>query len=575
MARISTSSTKDENQDEAQDVVTHWMHRAGNWRTRLVQITRVLMQFGLDSLLVGLERLIPPGIKQSIDPEAAELEAPARLRLALEELGPAAIKLGQTLATRSDLLPRAYIRELRKLQDDVLPISLDQIREVIREELKAEIEDLFEEFSEEPIASASLGQVHKAKLHGGQVVAVKVQRPAADHICRTDTEILQAAVEFAEKHNAWLRGKDISSQVTEFRTALLNELDYRIEAANNEHFRGTMKPLGYVKIPDVHEDYSTRRVLTLEWIEGVKPTDLEKLEDWGISRSKAAEQLGTMLAHQVIIDGFFHSDPHEGNVLFMRDGKLALLDCGYATVLSEKLRRYFIRIIWGWFQDDSQEVADLLLAMGIAGEEVDLTAFEHAIDRLMSRYGHLQRTSQVGVGEILEELMQLILSYNMSMPPAFPSLTKALLATEGVCIGLDNTFDYRPVAQKTLTSALYKELNIQTVAGELFRAGRDGLRYARLLPRQLSRVLGRLHSGTTGLHVTIEHLDVPLKRIDESVNRLSASLLVSAIIMSSALLAVLGQPDDPVAKFLIATYVFGGALLGLWLLVSAFRAGRF
>ncbi len=537
-------------------------------------ITSVLARFGFASVIQGLERLVPGGIKGPADPEKAKLDTPLKLRLALEELGPTAVKLGQMLSTRSDMLPHDYIQELRHLQDDVPPFPLEQANEVIKRELEAEPSELFAEFIEEPIASASLAQVHKARLHDGQWVAVKVQRPDAEATCRTDLQILAAAVDLAERHNAWLRSKQASRQVDEFRDALLNELDFTVEAENTERLRDNMAALPYVKIPQVHAELSSRRVLTVEWIEGVKPGDEEGFARYSLDPKEAAENVAKMIAHQVLVDGYFHADPHAGNILLTPEGKVALLDSGYVTTLGEKVKRSAIRLIWAWLLSDAQEVADLLMDLGVVGQSVDPLRLESDIDRLMSRYGQVQRTSQVGIGQVMEEMLRLVLNYDIRLPPSFPSLVKAMVVSEGVCIQMDPEFDYRPIAQDALKAALSQEMMPANLATELFRAVRDLGRYLRLLPRQMSHLLNRAQSGHLGLRVGIDEMDVTLRKLDTIVNRLSASILVSAIILSSAVLAIVGTDGNSVADILTTVYLIAGAVLGLWLLISVLRSGQ-
>jgi len=566
------STSASETEEQSSDGRTR---RGGNWAARIGHITSVLARFGFASMIQGLERLVPGGIRVTPDPEASALEMPVRLRLAIEELGPTAIKLGQMLSSRSDLLPREYVEQLRRLQDRVAPFPVEQAHRVIKQELKADVGELFAEFEEEPIASASLAQVYKARLHSGETVAVKVQRPEADDTCRTDLQILMAAVEFAERHNAWLRNKQAFRQVEEFRHSLMNELDFLVEAENTERFAENMAELPYVKIPHIYKQYSSKRVLTVEWIDGVKAGDKEGFARHSLDPKQAARDFAHMIMHQLMIDGYFHADPHAGNVLFTPDGKVALLDSGYATTIGDKMRRTAIRIIWGWFHNDAQEVSELLLDVGVAGEKFDAFRMENDIDRLMSRYSQVQRISQIGLGQVMEELLRVILEHDLMMPPTFSAVTKTTLVSEGLWTQLDPEFDYRPIAEEIITEALLRELSPRNVGGELIRLLRDTARYMRLLPRQVSHILARANAGHLGLQVSLENVEIPLRKLDAIVNRLSAAILVSAIILSSAVLAILAQPNNVIANVLTPVYLVGGALLGLWLLISVLRTGRF
>jgi ubiquinone biosynthesis protein len=572
----STSSSEQTTATAAGGPVAGWMRRAEVWPTRIGQITSILARFGFAFIFQGLERFLPRGIRKiAPDPDKARLAMPVRLRLALQELGPTAIKLGQTLSTRSDMLPEDYVIQLRKLQDNVPPFPAEEAHKVIKEELGADASELFAEFEHQPIASASLAQVHKARLHDGRVVAVKVQRPDVEEKCRTDVEILSAAVDFAEKHNDWLRKRHASRQIAEFRQALMDELDFRIEAKNTERFCKNMEALSDVKIPKVHYDFSSKRVLTIEWIDGIKPSDLAGLAEYSIDPKKAAHSIARMIAYQVVVDGYFHADPHGGNILLTKDGKIALLDSGYATSLGDKLRRSFIQLIRAWFSNDPQEAADILLGIGVANESVDPFDFANDIDMLMGRYSQIQSTAEVGLGQILEEILRLILQHEMRLPPAFSSLVKALIVTEGICIQLDGDFDYRPIAEETMSTALLKEMSISNLSEELLRSARQFIRHARLIPRQLSHILQRTHSGQLALRLTINDIEKPLHKLDTTVNRLSASLLVSAFILSSAILAVSGSPENPITTTLTTVYVAIGSIVGVWLLISFIRTGRF
>jgi ubiquinone biosynthesis protein len=548
--------------------------RPEHWPARLAHITSVLVRFGFSSILDRLERILPDSITGTPDPEAAKFEAPVRLRMALEELGPTAVKLGQVLSSRADLLPHEYISELRRLQDRVSPCELSEIQQVIFQELGTEVDQLFAEFHEEPVACGSLAQVQRARLHSGELVAVKVQRPEAEDTCRTDLQILSAAVEFAQRHNAWLRRKQASRQIEEFRFYLLNELDFRIEAQNTDRLRHNMGALDFVKIPEIYSNYSTGRVLTVEWIDGFRADDDEAFARHGLDHKQAAANVARMMMHQLMLDGYFHADPHAGNVLFMSDGTIALLDSGYATTIGDGLRRAIVQMLWAWFDNDATQVTDVLTDIGVAEHDLDTDLLEHNIDRLMQMYGQLHRTTDIGIGHILQELLKLVMEHDLVVPSAFASMAKAIVVSEGLCLQLDPEFDYRQTAEEMIRRMLVTQLRPQNLAREGMRLGQQLLRHVRLLPRQVNQALALANSGRMLVRINHENLDRPLRRLDGIVTRLSATILISAIILSSALLATTSDSDNPIASLLTTTYLLAGALLGTWLLISILRTGR-
>lgn len=538
---------------------------------RLRKIAGVLIRFGFSSILqaIGLERYLPSGV--SHDPAAAGLSPPERLRLALEDLGPAAIKLGQMLSSRADIVPPSYVTELRRLQDDVPPFEYEKVEQIIREELDAPIEELFTEFSDEPIASASLAQVHRACLQDGSEVAVKVQRPDIRELVKTDLQILTWAVDFGQRHNQWLRERHASRLVDEFKHSLTNELDFTLEASNTERLRDNLRGLREARLPQVYHDYTNERVLTLEWIDGAKPGNTDDFERLDLDPAEAARSFATIMLHQIMYDGYFHADPHAGNVMFTKDHKVVLLDCGYATTMGEKLREQLIRLLRSGVRRDSEDVADTLMEFATTTSDFDVAEFILDMEQLITHYAEMERTPKTGMGEMLQEMMRLIMEYKMRVPAVLPAITKAFAVTEGVCLELDENFKFRPVVEQTLVKCVFKELQPTHILEDIVNALRNGRRYARLLPRQISRVLNRAESGELAVHVQMDEIDRPLRRLDTMINRLSLALLISSIILSSAVLTTV-ETASPIADVLTTIYLISGAALGLWLLISAWRS---
>ncbi len=278
--------------------------------------------------------------------------------------------------------------------------------------------------------------------------------------------------------------------------------------------------------------------------------------------------------HQLMLDGYFHADPHAGNVLFMSDGTIALLDSGYATTIGDGLRRAIVQMLWAWFDNDATQVTDVLTDIGVAEHDLDTDLLEHNIDRLMQMYGQLHRSSDVGIGHILQELLKLIMQHDLVVPTAFASMAKAVVVSEGLCLQLDPEFEYEGIAEEMIRRMFISQLHPHNLARQGMRLGRQLLRHVRLLPRQVNQALALTNSGRLLIRVNHENLDRPLRRIDGIVTRLSAAILISAIILSSALLASSSDSDNPIASILTTAYLVAGALLGTWLLISILRTGR-
>jgi ubiquinone biosynthesis protein len=544
--------------------------RARAWLGRASQIAGTFARYGYAPTMqrLGLGRFVPRRFQVA----PGELDWPARLRLALQELGPVAIKLGQMLACRPDLLPADYVRELRKLEDAVETFPFEQARAVVESELGRPLEALYAEFSEQPAAAASLAQVHKARLPSGEVVAVKVQRPDAAALVESDLQILLAAARVAERYSAALREARVVDLVLEFSHHMRNELNFYIEANNTEQLGEVLGRFEYGKVPVIYWSHSGRRVLTSEWCPGARPNDREKMRQLGLDPVRAARRLAVLMLWQVFGAGFFHADPHAGNVLVQAGERICFLDAGNCHHVSLKVREEIGAALLALLDQDSDALMEQLLEIGVMSAQTDLEELGMDLDRMISRYVGL-RTTDVRIGEAVDQVLALVFKHRVRVPATLGAIGRALMITEGVCRQLDAQFDYRQVAEE--------ELGRIVRGGWWGRSGqrtrrqlRRWLQAADLLPRQLSRLLRQASAGGVRTRLTIEQIDRHLHRLDVIANRLAMALVVAAFIVASALIVASEQATRTLSPLGATLPAVTAGVFGVWLLYSILRSGR-
>jgi len=540
------------------------------WFQRATYVASVFARYGFGPVMqrLGMGHFVPRRFK----PSGEELSLPERLRLALEELGPVGVKLGQVLASRPDLLPAEYLSELRKLTDNVDPFPFEQAREVVEEELKASIEEVFVEFGQEPVAAASLGQVHKARLRTGQQVAVKVQRPDAAAVVEMDLQILLGVARLAERYSKALQEARVAEFALEFGHVLRNELNYYVEAYRTDCLREALARYDYAKVPFVYWNYTTRRVLVTEWCRGARLEELTRGSVQGINLKAAAHNIGSLLLLQIFVLGFFHGDPHPGNLLVQPGERIVLLDCGNVQSVSRKMRQSLSNLLGAVLSEDPEAVLDEILEIGVVSDDTDLQVLALDVDRMLSRYTSVRET-EIHAGEVIDQMLSLVFRHRVRVPPVLGAMARTLLVGEGVCRMLDSDFDFRKVAAATLPAVVRGGLTGLTFE-RLRQDGHQMVRLARLLPRQLSRLLVRVNAGGVRVRMVMEDVDQALRRLDVMANRLAFGLVVAAFIMSSAVVISSERAMASLTPIGGTVYAGTAAVLGLWLLYSILRSGR-
>lgn len=538
---------------------------------RYLEIGRILARHGWESLA---SRLGASAIFSLRRRRAGPPPAPVQVRETLEELGPTFIKLGQLLSTRPDIIPGDYISELEKLQDETSPVPVSEIRKVIESEFGAPLESIFTSFDEEPLASASLGQTHLAVLPDRSEVVVKVQRPGIERAIETDLEILAGIARFLEQHFEWARTYRLADLVEEFSVTLRQELDYTREGRNGDRLKQNLSSLPFVRVASTVWEYTTPRVLTAERVCGVKITDLEALAMQGYDARQIAKNLSRAYLKMVFVDGFFHGDPHPGNIVVLENNAIGLLDYGMVGQLQGDLKTYITMLFASYLDEDSAGFADVLLAMGRWPSSLDRKAFQEEIDRLLRQYYGIELRS-LNIGEILNKALRISARFRVSLPSNLALLIKVIISVEGIDRVLDPEYNFAHEARPYILQSVRNEFSIVRLRDQLVKNLIAWKMLVLGLPNRATDLLDRLSEGRFRIVFRHEGLEGPIRDIDKSANRLSFALISSATIVASALILSSGvgplwrgYPLFGLVGFVIA-FVFA-----VWLMVSIIRAGK-
>lgn len=550
---------------------------AGRYR----EITKVLVQHGLGGLLdpIGV-RLRRRGVAfDGTVTEGLPLAAPGNnraihLRRALEQLGPTFVKLGQILSTRSDLLPPEYIAELVKLQDRVPPAPFDQIRELIEQELGGPIVSHFCAFSEEPLAAASIGQVHTAALPDGREVVVKVQRPGVQAIIEQDLAILGDIARGASRRVAIARRIDFESLVAEFAWNLRGELDYLREGRNAERFGRMFDGDPGVIIPTIHWSHTTGRVLTMDRLNGLRIDDVVAIERAGLRRGEIANRAASILLREIFEEGFFHADPHPGNFLVSSTGAVAAMDFGMVGALSERLREQLLFLLFAVVEQDTARIVDDLLMLGAVSIDMERPALERDVEHLLAQY-YGRPLEEIQIGRLMSDIMALVRRNKLRLPAEMMLLAKTVVMSEAMGRQLDPSFQVTAVAEPFVRKALRRFYQPGYWRNKLRMKPLEAMLMATSLPGQTQRLLTRVERNQLTFHVHYDELEQTMRALNGMVNRLALAVLIAA--MGIGLVVLFGASDSPLRDWIAAAFAIGfvvTAFLGLALVIAIWRSNR-
>jgi ubiquinone biosynthesis protein len=558
----------------------------GAWR--FLTIASVMIKYGVADLSARLFRRNRSGgdAPDASPSEGLRTPSPERLRLALEELGPSFIKLGQLLSTRADIFPPAYVDEFRKLQDSVAPFPFRQARGVVESELKRSLSEVFADFEPQPQGSASVAQVHKAKLYSGEQVAVKIIRPGIERTIQKDIRLMYY---FAGKLEKWFQVARLLGAVNlvqEFERTIFRELDMYIEAGSVEKFATLFEDSDEIHIPRIYWDYTTRAVLVMEYVEGCKMDDIAAITAFGIEPREIAMIGLRSFSRQLMEFGFFHADPHPANTIVMPDGRVGLVDFGITGLIDEALMRQIANLFLGYAEHDYDMVMDALEAAGLFAEpSLDVDALRRDLMEISEPF-YGRSLQSVSVREVYDQVIALVLTYQLRLPRNLLLLLKTFIQAEALGKILNSDANIlevtRPYAEKLVQQGYDTHKLFKTIGRETRTLGQ----YARRMPRYVNDILRQAAKGEYHLefrHRGFEQFD---RKLERGINRLTVGAVISASTIAASLilnssqkvieftLPIFGHPTLSITAALGITGYIIATVLGIWLIVSIFRSGR-
>jgi ubiquinone biosynthesis protein len=500
-----------------------------------------------------------------------------KLREVLQSLGPTFIKLGQIASTRRDLVPSEIAKELEKLQDQVSGFPFQQVQEIIEMELGEKLEDLFQEFTEKPVASASIGQVHQAVLRTGEMVAVKVQRPDIRSTVQTDLEILDDITRMMEANLSWAKTYQVRKMMTEFSNSLLTELDYQTEGRNGERIAKQFQDNPEVVIPKIYWDYSTNKVLTMDYITGVKVNQIETLKEEGYNLKLIARCITDSMLHQILMEGFFHGDPHPGNIYILPGNKVAYIDFGMIGRISEDTKFHFASLVIHLQNGNTKGLLKTITAMGLHTSGTDMNTLYNDVDQFVMKYSDIP-LSKISIGSALKDLLDIIYQHQIQVPADLSNLGKTLFLIESIVSDLDPELSIldtiKPFGEKLLRKRYEPKSILQNTWSELV----ENAHVFSKIPKNLKELTSTVQQGKLHFEMSITEMKDFLQRLDRISNRLAFSiiLLSFSILMVGLIIgtSINGQKsllwEFPAVEVgsIVATSMF------LFVLVAIIKSGR-
>ena len=534
---------------------------------RFERIARILARYGLaDWLGESSPEYLRKHFVAADGQHVSELPGPVRLRMALTELGPTFIKLGQMLSTRSDLIGPELAHELASLQADTPPDPPDVVRTVVEEDLGRAIDEVFADFDFQALASASIGQVHLATLRGGSDVIVKVQHQGIDQIVGDDLDILTSLAQLAEKNSAELRMYRPTAIVAEFRRTLLREMDFEVELSNLRQFLRNFDKQPNVVFPRPHPELSTRRLLVMDRMPGYSIADLERLDEDGVDRGQFTDVFTRVMLDMLFRDGFYHADPHPGNVFHVPPERLGLLDCGKVGYVDDQTQESFTNIMQAMMVGDARQLADEFVQIADTPPDLDRDALAADVGEFLAEFRG-QADAPLNLTTLFNTMFAVIRSHRLVIPARMALLFLVVMQMEGTARQLNPSFSLMDALQDYRLDLLRQRVSPDRISRQMMRVYRDWSRLGKAVPREIAELLTLVRTGQ--LEVKVSHTGR-----DRQVNRGLLTLLIAATLLASGIiLALAALPLHHGASLIGVIGLVVAAILALVLLRAIWKSG--
>jgi len=530
---------------------------------RYRQIAWLFVKYGRSDLVkdTGLEETLEA--EQRVTPK--EAAKASELADDLEKLGPTFVKLGQLLSTRVELMPRAYLESLARLQDKVEPFAFDEVEKIVSSELGVRMSKAFSDFDVTPLAAASLGQVHRARLRDGRQVAVKVQRPGIRDAMLEDLDALDEIAEFLDKHTTAGKRYEFCQMLDQFRKSLLRELDYRLEATNLTTIGANLKEFEHIVVPEPISDYSTSRVLTMQYVHGKKVTDLHPLARMEFDGTALAEELFHAYLQQILVDGFFHADPHPGNVFLTDDYRIALIDLGMVGRVMPGLQEQLLQLLLAISEGRGEEAAGIAIKIGDRKEDFAEKEFTRAIAEIVAKQQGAT-VDQMQVGRLVLEVTQASAENGIRVPAELTMLGKTLLNLDQVGRAIEPTFDPNASIRRNAAQIMQQRLMKSLSPGNLFSGVLELKDLVQRLPARINKILDAIANNEMKISVDAIDEKTLIVGFQKVANRITVGLIIAALIVGAAMMMrvettfrIWGYPGLAILLFLAAAG--GGVVL--------------
>ncbi|MEW6067994.1 MAG: AarF/ABC1/UbiB kinase family protein [Nitrospirota bacterium] len=550
---------------------------------RIKEIVNVFLRYGFGRIIdqIHFQRFIPLRTRLKTFGQWPSLKGPTlpeRLRIAFADLGPSFIKLAQILSSRPDLITKPFADEFKKLQDEVPPFPSEEAKKIIEAETGLPINKIFLNFDDKPVAAASIAQVHHATLTDGSDVIVKVQRPKIKEQIEADINIMTVVADLLDKYVSESRFFNPRGIVEEFSRTIKRELNFVEEAKNCFRFRKNFENSPNVYIPRMYKEFITEKVLIMEKIKGVRIDDIAGIEAMGLDRRQLAKIGIDAYFKQILEDGFFHADPHPGNIFVMPNGMIGLMDFGIVGRVSPELREIMANTFLALMNKDFDRLIDQYIELGLVSEEIDIGVFKREFKADLSEfleplYGLTLK--EINFSEYVETVIRLALKHNMKIPSDLLLIDKTMVILESIGRELDPDFDFISVAEPYASKLIKQRMS----PSSLYKKTRENIEeignFAVIFPKQMKQIIRKILKDDIHMKLTHIGLDKLIRDMDRSSNRIAFSMVISAIILSSAILHSAGAGPKIFDMSIFAILSFGFAsLLGIWLIISIIRSGR-